>query len=336
MYVLIEHRIASNWQNILICYLPHLPESSVNETVAATTTVRQVRAGVRELVSCSTLRVPNCHANRRKHESLNNATLPKPRQGTSRSLHTVTNGAPTDLLPVHSQGMTSIRRRLLSAVVSTINSAACTSKSSNQGAQFVYQRITFTCSTPSAPSCHATRRKHEGRDTPKFPKPRQERLDKSGRDTPKFPKPRQERSRYRGRICTMDLPVRGINSAPVTLQFQEDSDLNMVSQRASNVIERLPVEQSAPFVLSGGSLKLTSELSYPVTFNSICDKLQRLEQILDTACNQASGDGSTLPRATHPDDFVVATVTAKRKASRSMRDTAFIQFLIRTAIALAL
>ncbi|KAG5441173.1 hypothetical protein CSKR_202102 [Clonorchis sinensis] len=39
----------------------------------------------------------------------------------------------------------------------------------------------FSCSTLSVPSCHATRRKHEGWDTARLPKPRQEESRGRGR-----------------------------------------------------------------------------------------------------------------------------------------------------------
>ncbi|KER25062.1 hypothetical protein T265_07400 [Opisthorchis viverrini] len=47
----------------------------------------------------------------------------------------------------------------------------------------------FSCSTLPVPSCHATRRRHDGLDTARSPKPR------------------QGQSRGRGRVRTMNLPL---------------------------------------------------------------------------------------------------------------------------------
>ncbi|KER22938.1 hypothetical protein T265_14750, partial [Opisthorchis viverrini] len=49
----------------------------------------------------------------------------------------------------------------------------------------------FSCNTLPVPSCHSTRRKHEGWDTARLPKPR------------------QEKSRGRGRVRTTDLRFKG-------------------------------------------------------------------------------------------------------------------------------
>ncbi|GAA57348.1 splicing factor 3B subunit 3, partial [Clonorchis sinensis] len=53
----------------------------------------------------------------------------------------------------------------------------------------VIRKKSFSCNTFPVPSCHATRRKHEGWATTRLPKPR------------------QEKSRGRGRVRTTDLPV---------------------------------------------------------------------------------------------------------------------------------
>ncbi|KAG5455245.1 hypothetical protein CSKR_106449 [Clonorchis sinensis] len=75
----------------------------------------------------------------------------------------------------------------------------CSNKTLRSPASLWVKKIkSFSCSTLSVPSCHATRRKHEGWDTARLPKPK------------------QGKSRGRGRVRTTDLPVRGSNptSAP--------------------------------------------------------------------------------------------------------------------------
>ncbi|KAG5443320.1 hypothetical protein CSKR_107288 [Clonorchis sinensis] len=76
------------------------------------------------------------------------------------------------------------------------------------------QKKSFSCSTLSVPSCHATRRKHEGWDTARLPKPR------------------QGKSRGRGGVRTTDLPRLTWNPAesPVCDVFRQ---LNVLHQAAS-------------------------------------------------------------------------------------------------------
>ncbi|KER28725.1 hypothetical protein T265_04513 [Opisthorchis viverrini] len=142
-----------------------------------------------------------------------------------------------------------------------------------------------------------------------------------------------------------------INGTPVTLQLDTGSDLTLISKRTWNEIGRPPVEPTKCIVhnASGGSLKLTGKLNCAVTFkeihlNGTCyltnytgldllgldwiNELQLLDEPLNAVCDETTANGpDTFTRTSRPDDFVVATVTAKPETRWSIRDTATIQLL---------
>ncbi|KER23306.1 hypothetical protein T265_08791 [Opisthorchis viverrini] len=142
-----------------------------------------------------------------------------------------------------------------------------------------------------------------------------------------------------------------INGTPVTLQLDTGSDLTLISKRTWNEIGRPPVEPTKCIVrnASGGSLKLTGKLNCSVTFKGIhlsgtcyltnytgldllgldwINELQLLDEPLNAVCDETTANGpDTFTRTSRPDDFVVATVTAKPETRWSIRDTATIQLL---------
>ncbi|KAG5451749.1 hypothetical protein CSKR_109181 [Clonorchis sinensis] len=151
---------------------------------------------VKKTFSCSNLSAPKCHATRKKYEGWDTARLPKYRQGKSRDDSTT---LPPDRLVIQLlavPGLAVLRRAAprprprplaqkpdCKAVVfggkckckTVVEEQFVTHVPTSQtgGARTLCWSKSFSCSTLSVPSCHATRRKHEGWGTARLPKPRQ-------------------------------------------------------------------------------------------------------------------------------------------------------------------
>ncbi|GAA47695.1 hypothetical protein CLF_100687 [Clonorchis sinensis] len=140
-----------------------------------------------------------------------------------------------------------------------------------------------------------------------------------------------------------------INATPVTLQLDAGSDLTEFKTNLGCNWKATSGTQCIVRNAPGGSLKLTGNLDSSVTLKGIqlsgtsyltnytdldllgldwINELQLLDQPLNAVCNETPADGcNTFTRTPHPDDFVVATVTAKPETRGNICDAAAIQLL---------
>ncbi|KER32163.1 hypothetical protein T265_12862, partial [Opisthorchis viverrini] len=133
----------------------------------------------RKSFSCITFSVPSCHVTRKKREGWDTARLPKARQGKS-------------------SGRVGVESRTFwSPCIFGHSISICWSQEeTNQVATHMWM-LTCLYRTLLVPSCHPTRRKHEGWDTTRLPKPRQ------GKEI------------YRGWVRSADLPY--LRDAPLAI-----------------------------------------------------------------------------------------------------------------------